>query len=181
MIEKDYGITRRPITTWNPQANSILERAHQTISNILRTYQVNNTKLDLDDPWSGILSAVIFAMRSTVHTTMQATPMQLVFGRDAIMNLMFDANWHLIKLRKQNAINRNDAKENSKRVHHEYKVNDQVLVKHQQSTKFGQNAYNGPWTINKVRDKGTVKITKKVFTDVYNLRNITPYNTKQHL
>ena len=74
----------------------------------------------MDDPWSGILSAVIFAMRSTVHMTTQATPMQLVFGSDTIMNLTFDANWHLTKMRKQEAINKNNAKENSKRVQHKY-------------------------------------------------------------
>ena len=116
MIEKEYRITRRPITTRNLQANSILERVHQTIINILRTFQVNNFELELDEPWSRILSAVIFAMQSTVHTTTQATPMQLVFGRDAIMNLTFDANWQLIKMQKQEAINKNNAKENSKRV-----------------------------------------------------------------
>ena len=92
MIEKDYRVTRQPITTQNPQANSILERVHQTISNILGMFHVNNLKLDLNDPWSGILSAVIFAMQSTVHTTMQAIPMRLLFGCDAIMNLTFDAN-----------------------------------------------------------------------------------------
>ena len=58
MLEQDYGITRRPITTHNPQANSILERAHQTIGNILRTFQLNNH--ELNDAWDGILSAVIF-------------------------------------------------------------------------------------------------------------------------
>ena len=114
MLQEDYGIKRKPITTRNPQANSILERAHQTIGNILRTFQVNNTELELEDPWKGILSAVIFAMRSTVHTTMQATPMQLVFGRDAIMNLTFDANWQLIKQRKQAAIQKSNAAENKK-------------------------------------------------------------------
>ena len=92
MLEQDYGITRRPITTQNPQANSILERAHQTIGNILHRFQVNNNELEQDDLWSGILSAVVLAMRSMVHTTTQATSMQLVFGRDAIMNLTFDAN-----------------------------------------------------------------------------------------
>ena len=67
----------------------------------------------MDDPWSGILSDVIFAMQSTVHATMQATPMQAVFGRDAIINIMFDAKWHLIKIQKQEAINKNNAEENS--------------------------------------------------------------------
>ena len=131
----------------------------------------------MDDPWSGILSMVIFAMQSTVHTTTQATPMWSVFGHDAIMNLTFNANWHLIKMQKQEAINKNNSKENSKGIQHEVMVNDQVLVMNQQSTKFGQNTYNGPWTIKKLRDKGTVRITKGVAMDVYNIRNITIYQS----
>ena len=131
----------------------------------------------MDDLWIRILPAVIFAMQSTVHTTTQATPMQLVFGCDVIMNLTFNANWHLIKMKKE-AISKNNAKENSKRVQHEYKVNDQVLVKNQQSTKFGQDAYNSPWNVNKVRNNRTIKITKGVVTDVYNIRNITPYQSQ---
>ena len=87
------------------------------------------------DPWSRILSAVIFAIQSTVHTTTQATLMQLLFERDAIMNLMFDTNWHLIKQCKQHLINQINAKGNSKQVNHTYKVNDLVLVKNKQSTK----------------------------------------------
>ena len=46
MLEQDYGIARRPITTRNPQANAILERAHKTIGNILRRFQVNNQQLE---------------------------------------------------------------------------------------------------------------------------------------
>ena len=86
MIEKDYGIKLKRITARNPQANAIIERAHQTIGNVLRTFQVQNTILDKDDPWSGILAATMFAMRATVHTTLQATPSQLVFGRDSMLN-----------------------------------------------------------------------------------------------
>jgi hypothetical protein len=33
------------------------------------------------------------AIRSTYHTTLQATPCQLVFGRDMIYNIAFRANW----------------------------------------------------------------------------------------
>ena len=54
MIEKDYGIKLKRITARNPQANAIIERAHQTIGNVLRTFQVQNTILDKDDPWSGL-------------------------------------------------------------------------------------------------------------------------------
>ena len=66
--------------------------------------------------------------------------MQLVWGRDAIMNSMFDANWHLIKQRKQNLINQSNAKENIERINHTYKEGDLVLVKNEQSTKYGKDA-----------------------------------------
>ena len=56
----------------------------------------DNDELDDDDPWSGILTAIMAAVRSTYSTTMQVTPMQLVFGRDAIMNIPFQADWDYI-------------------------------------------------------------------------------------
>ena len=61
MVQKDYGIKCKPITTRNPQANSIIERIHQTIGNMIRSCQVGQLELDVDNPWSGILAAVMFA------------------------------------------------------------------------------------------------------------------------
>lgn len=98
MIKNDYGIKAKPISTRNPQANAILERIHQTIGNMIRTFKVyDNDGIDDDDPWSGILSAVMAGVRSTYSTTTQATPMQLVFGRDAILNTKFAADWNFIR------------------------------------------------------------------------------------
>ena len=63
MIEKDYGIKRRGASVRNPQANSILERIHQTIGNIIRTFELyDNNDLDEEDPFAGVLSATMFAM-----------------------------------------------------------------------------------------------------------------------
>ena len=90
MIINDYGITVKPITSRKPQANAILERAHQTIGNILRTFKVQNILLDNKNPWDGILASIIFAVRATVHTTTQYTPAQLIFGRNSIINWRHD-------------------------------------------------------------------------------------------
>eukprot|EP00957_Ditylum_brightwellii_P068815 5223677-Ditylum_brightwellii.AAC.1 len=38
MIQRDFGVTKRSITARNPQANRIVERIHQTIGNMLRTF-----------------------------------------------------------------------------------------------------------------------------------------------
>ena len=50
MVQRDYGIKRKPITTRNPQANSIIEWVHQTIGNIIRTFQIGQIKIDEDNP-----------------------------------------------------------------------------------------------------------------------------------
>jgi hypothetical protein len=92
-LKHDYGIIQRKlITTRNPQANAMVERVHQTLHSMLATKEIGQG-LDVWDKWEGILGAVGFAMRATVHMTTQATPMQLVFGRDAIHNVKFLANW----------------------------------------------------------------------------------------
>ena len=70
----------------------------------------------------------MFALRATVHTTTQATPMQLVFGRDAILNVQFEADWEYIKNRKQQTINYNNRKKNAKRIPYTYTVNEQVML-----------------------------------------------------
>jgi hypothetical protein len=64
----------KPITVRNPQANAIVERVHQVIGNIIRTFELESNYLDEDDPWKGILSATAFAVRSTFHTTLRNTP-----------------------------------------------------------------------------------------------------------
>ena len=174
MISKDYGITRRGITTRNPQANSILERIHQTIGNIIRTFEVQD--LGVADPWRGILAATMFAVRSTYHTTLQATPAQLVFGRDAILNVKFEADWHLINHNKTKRILQNNAKENRGRLPHTYHINDKVLYKNQhKKSKFGENPWIGPFVILQVNDNGTVHLQMDHITDTVNIRNIRPY------
>ena len=58
----------------SPQANVIVERVHQVIANIIRTFELQDNYLDEDDPWKGVFSATAFDVRSTYHTTLQKTP-----------------------------------------------------------------------------------------------------------
>eukprot|EP00957_Ditylum_brightwellii_P114957 8767534-Ditylum_brightwellii.AAC.1 len=57
MIASDYGVKKKPTTARNPQANSIIERIHQTIGTMIRSFEVHGTTIDEKDPWTGILSA----------------------------------------------------------------------------------------------------------------------------
>jgi hypothetical protein len=46
-----------------------------------------------DNPFDYFIQSTAWAIRSTYHTTLQATPCQLVFGRYMIHNISFRANW----------------------------------------------------------------------------------------
>ena len=69
MVRNDYEIKSKPITKRKPQANAIIDQVHQTIGNIIRTFQVQDNYLDEHDPWEGILTATMFEIRATYHTT----------------------------------------------------------------------------------------------------------------
>ena len=174
MIKEDYGVKAKPITVRNPQANAIVERVHQVIANIIRTFELENNYLDEADPWKAILSATAFAVRSTYHTTLQSTPGQLVFGRDMILNVQHEANWEFIRSRKQKIIDKNNKAENAKRVAHAYAIGDKVLLKRGTENKY-ETPYQGPFTILKVNDNGTVRMKVKNVEDTYNIRRLTPY------
>jgi hypothetical protein len=43
----------------NPQANAIIKCAHQTLGNLIRSFQLQDKPYyDLDDPWGGILTVI---------------------------------------------------------------------------------------------------------------------------
>ena len=176
MIKNDYGLEKRGATKRNPQANAIIERIHQTIGNIIRTFQAqDNPYLDEENPWDGILAATMFATRATYHTTTQATPAQLVFGRDAILNTKFEANWNYIRERKQKIIRENNKRENAKRIAHHYKVDDKILVRNDDLSKYGNDPWEGPYKVVTIYDNGTVCIKKGAIYETLNICLIKPY------
>jgi hypothetical protein len=101
------------ILTQNLQANAIVEHTHQMLGNLIKSFQLQDKPYnDPDDPWGGILVAIAFALRSTYHTTLQATPGQLIFGRDMVLNVQHLTDWTVIKARKQQIIHKNNRIQN---------------------------------------------------------------------
>ena len=172
MCHNDYGLKRKPITTRNPQYDEIIKRIHQTIGNIIRTFDVSN--IVNNDLWSGILAATMFAVRATYHTTLQASPMQLVFGRDAILNIKHVADCEHIQQHKQLRINQNNMRENMRRNNHQYKIGDKILVKRKKNSKH-ELEFMVPFPITQINDNGTVRFQKGIINDVVNICRIKPF------
>ena len=178
MLHDEYGCIRKLITTRNPQANAMIERAHQVIHNMIRSLKIRGAK-DLNDyGWDGVLAAVRQAMRSTVHTTNRATPTQLVFGRDALLNVSFEADWQYLKERKQQRILHNNKRENKTRLPHTYSIGDKVMIRLNPNRKHGEDTYKGPYDVTAVNDNGTVTLTQVTnggaVSQTWNIRQIEP-------
>jgi len=122
------------------------------------------------------LNAAAFAIRSTYHTTLKATPGQLVFGRDMIFNIKHTANWRAIADRKQKLIDKNNARENAKRLKHTYHIGDKVLMDKDKPNKM-ECPYEGPYEIREVFSNGTVRIKRKAVLQIVNIRQLHPYQS----
>ena len=78
-----------PTTSRNPTANSVCERMHQSVGNILRTMLHGNPPKNVtkaNELVDDALSTAQHAMRTSVHTTLGSSPGALVFSRDMFLN-----------------------------------------------------------------------------------------------
>ena len=107
--------------------------------------------------------------------------MQLVFGKDTILNIQFEADWEYIKNCKQQIINYNNQQENAKRIPYTYQVNQLVMLDVTGTTKFKytQNPYRGSYKVLKVNDTGTVVLEMGPVIEMVNIQNIKPYKEQK--
>ena len=57
LIVEEYTITSKPSTSGNPTSNAILEQIHQVRAKLVGSFNITQTFVEKDDPWSGILDA----------------------------------------------------------------------------------------------------------------------------
>ena len=94
------------------------------------------TYLEEDNPWSGILSAMAFAVRNTHHTTLQATPSHIVFGLAVILNTLFIADRGCIRILRKKIVDKNNQLENRKLLTLHKKKLEKILVRNKKSNKY---------------------------------------------
>jgi len=158
----------------NPQSNGIIERVHQVLGDALHTFELEEQDLDETDPWTPFLAATAFAMRSTCHATLGATPAQLVFQRDMILPTKFQADWMRIQQRRQKETDRNNAKENKSHIPHAYKVGDSVSKRRPGILPKLRRKREGPFEVTAVFDNGTIRIRCVAVSERLNIRRVNP-------
>ena len=171
-----YGLKRKPTSVKNPQANAILERVHQTIMGMLRTAEIDMADTVSESDIADFLTNAAWAVRSTYHTVLKASPGAAIFGRDMLFDIPFIADWNKIGDYRQRQTDRNTRRENKTRVDWDYKVGDKVLVRKDGILRKTESKYDGdPWTITSVHTNGTIRVQRGTKSERLNIRRVTPY------
>jgi Reverse transcriptase (RNA-dependent DNA polymerase)./Integrase core domain. len=175
------GIQSVPTTIKNPQSNAICERMHSTIENMIRTrlhnIHINQTPNDFIDT---ILADATFALRASIHQTMQTTPSIIAFHRDMLLNIPTFVDLANIQYLRQQQVNKDTERQNMNRNKHQYQINQQVLITPSTTTHRKLNPkYTGPYTITEVHQNNTVTIQRRNnITETINIRRIKPFRTE---
>ena len=111
------------------------------------------------DPWSELLGSVAWAICSTHHM---------------LLNLKFVADWEAIKLRKQRDVDKNNSRENSFRIHHDYQVGDKVLITGHDIHRKLHFPTKGPYPIVQVYSNSTLHVQNSTITEHINIWYCNP-------
>ncbi len=111
-----YGIKHKPTSVKNPQANAILEHIHAVLGNMLHTSELDMAKMVKASDIDVFLSDATWAVRSTYHTVLKASPDAAIFGPYMLFDIPFIADWQKIGEHRQRLTDLNNAHENEGRI-----------------------------------------------------------------
>ena len=105
------------------------------------------------------LTDAAWAIRSTYHTVLKASPGAAIFGRDMLYDIPFLADWNKIGDHRQRQTDLNTDYENCSRRDWDYKVGDKVLLRKDGILCKSESWYEcDPWTITSIHKYRTIRV-----------------------
>ncbi len=122
------------------------------------------------------LDNAAWAIRSTYHTVLKASPGAAIFGWDMLFDIPFIADWRKIGDQRQLLTDRGNEQENAKRINYNYKFGDKVLVINEGILRKAESAYGKePWTITTVHTNGIIRIQHVTETERLSIWRVEPF------
>jgi len=143
---------------------------------MLRTSKLDMAKLVKASDIATFLTNAAWAIRSTYHTVLKASPGAAIFGRDMLFDIPYIADWNKIGDYRQRQTDLNTQRENNSRVDYDYKVGGKVLVRKDGILRKTESRYDSePWTITSVHTNGTIRVERGSKSERLNIRRVTPF------
>lgn len=194
-VNKLFKVRQIFATPYHPQTNGALERSHSTLKDYLKHF-INSKQ----DNWDTYIPSAVFCYNTSIHTSTNFTPYELIFGHKASIpnsaiatpefRYSYDDYHQQLKLRLNTSheIARNNlitTKEKTKQRYdnrtnnHHFKVGDLVYIKNCGTTKGLakklEKAYKGPYEIQDVYQNQTVSIKIKNKNQTFHKNLLKPF------
>jgi hypothetical protein len=154
----------------------MLEHVHQVLGQMLHTAELDMADSVNPDDVDVFLNNAAWAICSTYHTVLKASPGAAIFGQDMRFEIPFVADWHKIGEQRQSLTNLGNQHENAKRIDYDYKVGDKVLVINKGILRKAESAYGKePWTITTAHTNGTIRIQCGTKMEQLSIRRVEPF------
>jgi hypothetical protein len=141
----------------NPTAKAILGNIHAVFTNMLHTTELDMAELVNASDIDIFLAYATWAIHSTHHPVLKASPGAAIFGQDILFDIWFIAAWKKIGEHRQKLTNLNTAHENKGRIDYDYKVGQKIRVRNKGILRKAQwIRQKDPWTITTVHRNGTI-------------------------
>jgi hypothetical protein len=122
------------------------------------------------------LNNAAWAVCSTYHTVLKASPGVAIFWCDMLFDILFVADWNKIGDYRQCQTNLNTAHETSMGVDYNYKVGNKVLVKQDGILLNAESPYSKkPWTIMTTFTNGIIRIQCGSKLEQINIWRVNPF------
>ena len=143
---------------------------------MLRTAELDMANTVVTSDIDVFLTDAAWAICSTYHTVLNASPGAAIFGRDMLFDIPFLADWNKIGEHRQRQTDLNIERENRSCRDWDYKVGDKVLLRKDGIIRKSESRYEcDPWTITTVHTNGTIRVQRGTKSERLNIRRVTPF------
>jgi hypothetical protein len=149
---------------------------HQVIMTMIHTVEIDMATSVAPSDIATFLTNAAWAIRSTYHTVLIASPGTAIFGRDMLFDIPYIADWNKIGDYRQHQTDLNTKRENNAKIDNDYKVGGKVLLQKDGILHKTESRYDSePWTITSVYTNGTIGVECRSKLERLNIRRVTPF------
>ena len=128
---------------------------------MIRTAELNMAISAEPNDIADFLNNAAWAVRSTYHTILKASPGTANFGWNMLFNVSFLADWNKVGDYRQRQTDRNTARETKQRVDWGHAIGDEVLLGNKGTLRKSKQLYEkDPWTVSQLHTNETIRIQR---------------------
>jgi hypothetical protein len=122
------------------------------------------------------LSDAAWAVCSTHHTELNASPGAAIFGQDMLFDIPFIAKWQKIGEHRQKLTDLSKTCENKGRIDYDYKVGQKVLLRKEGILRYAESGWHKePRLITSVHTNGTIMVQCGNKIERMNIWRVKPF------